>query len=468
MSSLAVVRSSLSTSLARYLRSWGLWVLLVIALIGSRFFVSREDGQAIVIAVHDHLPVMTSAMLGVSLGIVVSTLMLPIGFVYLRSNTTRKQPWQVGEVTPASRVAIALGRFFADTAVMAMVLAALTVAGFILAFLRLAPGDIRPLEILVGLWLVAGPAVMGLAAIRILFDAIPWTRGALGEVLMFVLWIASLAMPITAGDRAVGFASNMSDFAGFLSPLTYAAPSDGKRHGTPDISIGGVEVKPGHISLDVMAGLTAPGYPQSRLAWAGLACLAAAGAGLLYRPHRPKRRSEAAGKLARLLSAGPPKPANPAAPAARPSPLPWLGLVAAELRLIGGGRLTLLLALAAALAGVAADYRHLGAAAALLLLAFQLSAEAGRAEANGLRPLAITAPFGPMARRLAFVTAGAIWGVLLALPAFATHPWLDVLKQGVAPAVVAALAAMVLGAVTRSAFTPRLVLLVAWYVYLSA
>ena len=37
MSSLAVVRSSLSTSLARYLRSWGLWVLLVIALIGSRF-----------------------------------------------------------------------------------------------------------------------------------------------------------------------------------------------------------------------------------------------------------------------------------------------------------------------------------------------------------------------------------------------------------------------------------------------
>jgi hypothetical protein len=468
MSSLAIVRSSLTTSSARYLRSWGLWVLLVIALIGSRFFVSRDDGQAVVIAVHDQLPVLTSAMLGVSLGIVVSTLLLPIGFIYLRSNTTRRQPWQVEEVTPASRVAVALGRFFADVGVLAAVLAALTLAGFILALLRITPSDIRPGDIIAGLWLVAGPAVMGLAAIRILFDAVPWTRGALGEVLFFVLWMASIAMPVATGGRTVGFTPNLTDFAGFISPLTYAAPSDGKQHATPDLTIGGAAVKPGRIPLDVMAGLTAPGYPESRLAWAAIACAVAAGAGLLYRPHRPRRRSEISGKLARLLSAGPPRPANPNAPPARLSALPWLGLVAAEFRLIGGGRLFMLLALAAAASGLAADYRHVGAAVMLLLLLFRFSAQAGRTEAKGLRALTLTAAHSPMARRIAFVIAAAAWSLLLAIPAFVTHPWLAVLEQGVAPGVAAAATAAVLGAVTRSAFTPRLVLLVAWYAYLSS
>ena len=40
-----------------------------------------------------------------TLGIVISTLLLPIAFVYLRSNATRRQPWQVEETTAASRVA---------------------------------------------------------------------------------------------------------------------------------------------------------------------------------------------------------------------------------------------------------------------------------------------------------------------------------------------------------------------------
>jgi hypothetical protein len=467
MNGVAVVRSSLTTSLARYLRSWGLWALLVIALVGSRFFVSREDGQAITIAVHEHLPVLTSAMLGVSLGIVVSTLLLPVGYVYLRANTTRRQPWQIEETTAASRVAIAFGRFLADVAVMAMVLAALTLAGFILALLRLAPAEIRPLEIIAGLWLVAGPALMGLAAIRILFDALPFTRGAFGDFAYFVLWIASLAMPIV-GERAMGFAANMSDFPGFISPLTYAAPGDGHRHRTPDVSIGATLVKHGRINLDVMAGLTAPGYVESRIAWAGIACAVAALAGVLYRRHRPRRKLQAQGLVARLLSSGPPGSADPQARAARPSALPWLGLLVGELRLIAGGRLSLLLALLATAAGLAGDYRHVGAAAALLLLIFRLSAQAGRAEAKGLRPLAVTAPLTPMARRIAFVLAGAIFSLLLAIPALATHPWTDVLVQGVAPGAVAALAACLLAALSRSAFTPRLVLLIAWYAFLSA
>ena len=83
--------------------------------------------------------------------------------------------------------------------------------------------EIRPLELIAGLWLVAGPAMLGLAALRVLFDAIPWTRGAFGEVLYFVLWMASLVLPVTAGERAVCLAQNLTEFHDFISPLSYAA-----------------------------------------------------------------------------------------------------------------------------------------------------------------------------------------------------------------------------------------------------
>ena len=86
----------------------------------------RDDGTTIVISVADKLPVMTSSVIGVCLGVVVSTLLMPAAYIYLRANTNRRQPWQVEEVTAASRVAIALGRYGADVSVLFGSLAALT------------------------------------------------------------------------------------------------------------------------------------------------------------------------------------------------------------------------------------------------------------------------------------------------------------------------------------------------------
>lgn len=95
MSASVISASSFSTSMLRYGRSRALWLMLLVAPIGARYMLPFEDGGGIKIAVGDALPVMTSPFLGVSLGIIVSTLLLPIAWLYLRSNTTRRQPWQV-------------------------------------------------------------------------------------------------------------------------------------------------------------------------------------------------------------------------------------------------------------------------------------------------------------------------------------------------------------------------------------
>jgi hypothetical protein len=459
----AVARSSLRTSLTRYSRSWGLWLLLLIAPVAARFWIPGENDNIVVIAVNGMAPVMTSAMLGVALGIVTSTLLLPAAFIYLRSNATRSQPWQIEETTAASRVAIALGRFAADVAVLGAVLAAMTVAGWFIAW-AIGPADgVHLARITLGLWLIAAPALMGVAALRMLFDSFRRTRGALGEVLFFVVWMASIVIPAAGADRNDNFAGNMLDFAGFVRPLSYSLPEGSKG----EFAIGAAPVGHGHIALDVMSGLMSEGYVASRFAFAGLAVLLAAFAGLVYQPHPPRRRRRRTGWIARLLAPGAPPAADAGAPAAAATAVPMLGLLAAEARLIARGRLWQATAVLAALSGLLLDFRTVAGPAALLLLIFGLTAHAGRSERPGLVALTGTAALGPMVRRGAFVLAGTGLSLTMAIPA-AIRTGGEPLLLALATGGAASLGAVLLGAWTRSAFAPRLVLLIAWYGYLSA
>ena len=463
MNAAAISASSLTTSLLRYGRSRALWLMLLVAPLGARYMLPFEDGGGVKIAVGNALPVMTSPFLGVSLGIIVSTLVMPIAWLYLRSNTTRRQPWQVEEVTIGSRIAVALGRFAADAAVLLGVLAALNLAGIYLSTFMLEGDALNIAELSFAMWVVAGPAMIGLAALRILFDARPLLRSGFGDFAYFCVWIGSIAAPI-ATDKAEhpSFGANMWDFAGFVTPLKYGAPP-----GTDSFSIGGGFAATGTIDLDVMAGLMSPGYLESRLAWIGVAIALVIIAGLIYAPHKAKKKAVLAGRLGALLNAGPPPRAIANAPAAKRAPADAVGLVISEFRLIGSGRVFLLLAAVVAAISALADFRHVASPAALLLLLFALSAHAGRSEARGLVALTKAAPFAPMARRGAFIVAGALWTTLLALPAAAPAVALDVLPLAAASGAVAATVAIVLSTLTGSSFAARLVLLVLWYGYAS-
>ncbi|OAN62273.1 hypothetical protein [Sphingomonas sp. TDK1] len=461
---IAVARATFIANLVRASRGWGLWLLLLAGPVGARFMIARDDGSGVQIAVGKHLPVISSAVLGVSLGIVVSTLLLPIGFLYLRANATRRQPWQIDEVTSASRVAIALGRFAADVVVLLAMLSTLTLAGGFLGWL-IVTGPLDLPRIAALLWLIAAPALIGLAAVHRFLDALPLTRRAAGELVFFILWFASLAMPAAVASQPSSFLVNLADFPGFVRPLAGPVPLAGQ-----DVVIGGVEgLAPGRAPLDVMAGVLAPGYIASRLAWTGIALVLAVLGGLLYRPHRHRARHKSGGVFDRLLAPKPRRTASLAeSPPAQGIGLPYLGLVLAEFRLIGAGRLFTLLAIAAALAGLAADYRHIGGAAAGLLLVFALSAHAGRSEAKGLLALTRTAPLPAMIRRVAFLVAGLGWGLLLALPASAIRLSAAPLFQGGGVALVAALIATMIATISHSGFAGRLVLILLWYVYIAA
>jgi hypothetical protein len=461
---LAVASSSLTTSLHRYGRSTGLWILLLIAPVGARFMIAARGDDHALVSVNGQVPWLTSQTLGMAVGVVIATLLMPAAFIYLRANVNKRQPWQVEEVSPASRAAMMFGRWLADVAVLAAVLTATSAAACLLALFMLPLREVNLAHVIIPIWAIAAPPLAMTASLRILFDARRWTRGWLGEVLFFIFWMASLVL-IAAGDKSTGFAANMLDLPGFMSPLSYA------RGGLDNFTIGGGEITPGSppIVLDIMSGVFAPGYLAARLTWLVVTAMIPLIAGLIYAPHVAGRARRPARWL-KMLQPGKAPPADPAAPPARPAFIAWLGVLTSEARLIASGRLMMLAMGAVALAGAFVPWSAVAAPAVMLLLVFGATAHAGRSEQAGLLALTRTGLVTPMARRAAFVCAGALLAVIMSAGAIAQalirgelRPLVEAPLMGAATA----LAAIGLGAATRSATAPRLVLLIAWYGYLN-
>lgn len=314
----------------------GLWILLLVAPVGARFMIAARGADTTLIAVDNRVPWLTSPVLGVTLGVVIATLLLPVAFIYLRSNVTRHQPWQVEEVSPAGRIAMAYGRWLADIAVLAAVLAATTAAGCLLAVLLLPLDEVDPASIILTLWVIAAPPVAMVGSLRLLLDARRLTRGPMGEVLFFVFWMASLVF-VLAGGQSGGYGANMTDLPGFMSPISHG------QGGTDNFIIGGAEIPPGSvpIRLDIMSGVMADGYLAARLTWLGIAALVPLLAGLIYAPHVAGKNRTSPAWL-KFLEPGRAQPANPDARPARAGQLPRLALVIAEARLMAGSRKGLL------------------------------------------------------------------------------------------------------------------------------
>jgi hypothetical protein len=117
-------------------------------------------------------------------------------FLDLRANLNRQQLWQIVEVTPASRVAASLGAFFADTAVLLLLLSVMGLAGWLMV------------------WFV-------LAALRRLVQSFSLTRRAIGDVLFFLFWLFSLFAPLMAHSAVNTYRANLWDFGVSILPLSH-------------------------------------------------------------------------------------------------------------------------------------------------------------------------------------------------------------------------------------------------------
>ena len=457
------IRTHARVQFLRHLRSPALWLLALATPVAARYLVPRESADYTVIAVNRAFLELSPAVIGLQLGVLMAIILTPLAYIFLRAGPTRRQPWQAEDVTPARRSAQLLGHWAADSGALWLLMLALAIAGVILSFFRLPLSEVNPFQTVVALCLIAAPALVVVAGFRTIFSARPALRKAGGDVLFFFLWIGLITLSaafFAGGDGA----SPIYDVFGFAAPLEGAVDEP-----ITELVIGGApqavsETKT--IAIDAMSGVLAPGFLLSRLFWIGVMGLLVFATGFVFKPRRPKwRMANSAQNTAHH------------APQFTTSPIPAApvtsGLAAAlisDIKQILGGKIFLPLIGVIALAGAVLPLRGMVGPALLLVLIFPLTAHGARWQPKALRHLSGTLALGPLAQFSTRLCAGVVICALACLPAFVrifitgeTAQLQDIAAIGLALPV----AAITLGHLTRGAVAGRLLLLMAWYVYLN-
>ena len=265
----------------RHLRHPALWVVIIVTMIGARFFIPLPGDGYVTLSINSSYPVLTSPVIGLQLGIIASLLMTPLAYIYLRAGPTKVQPWQIGDVTPSRRFSLKLGQGAADIAALWLVLFLIGIAGIILTVFRLPLSEVRPFQTFPILFVIAGPALAIIVGLRHFFDSRPKLRGAGGDVLFFLVWMAGNV--IAAVLFEVENASLFSDMFGYAASASVSTDET-----ITALAVGGAPSTEGFIELEPNRAFSNLEYLSARGFWLlsaiGMLVLSA----LVYRPRKFK------------------------------------------------------------------------------------------------------------------------------------------------------------------------------------
>ncbi|MEP3889303.1 MAG: hypothetical protein ABJN69_02480 [Hellea sp.] len=466
--------STAKTDWTRYLRSPALWFVALAAPIAAHYMVPDKEAAYAVLTINKMIPRLSPSGLGLELGVLTATLLTPLAYIFLRAGPTRHRPWQVSDVAPHSRMVVTLGRWVSDTAALWVLLGCLTLAGLILGIFRLED-DANVLKTICALWLPAAPSLALIAAIRLFLDARNLTRRWLGDVIFFILWIMLLMSGMIGSfDSETGFMISRPfvDPFGFTSPIVGSAD-----YPVSGVTIGGsANANTGEtVAIEAWRGVTDIAYVSSRVFWLAIAAGLATLAGLIWAPM--KTRPTAILKNKKGMTPEAQKSASISeTPFRALAPIhskgqSLTGLLVSEIRLILRSKVWLILLVAAALAGFNLPFRTAAAPAILLALIFPLSEEASRWDKKTTVQLLDTMGPSRIQRIGGLLTAS----MLIALAAFIPSLGKVIMSgeyqalKTIAIIVIGAPAVIIgLGALTRNAVAGRLIMLIAWYVFLSS
>lgn len=470
MSYASLLRSSVLFELQRHLRNPALMLVALAAPIAAHYMVPDKEATYAVLSINGQIPLLTAPILGLELGVLAATLLTPLAYIFLRAGPSRIRPWQVTDITPHTRPIWALGRWVSDTFALWVLLAALTVSGLILGIFRLeADADI--VQTTIALWLPAAPALALIAAIRLILDARPLTRGWVGDVGFFFIWMTLIIAGIigtTDPDTDQIILNPITDAFGFVSPIVGSVDFP-----VTAVSIGGSTNTGGTVITDAWRGVTDGSYVSTRLIWLGIAAGLSLLAGLIWAP--VKLRSPKAHKTS--IDA----PARAAAAIANipfsPPQTPNVGttnmaaVCFSEMMLMLQPRLWAIVLFGATVVGAVLPFRLMAGPLIMLCLIFPIAEASARWQNRTTQHLLDTLGPRQMGRSLALFAASACLALLVTLPSAVravVQNEMQTLMQIAMISIAMPAALVFLGALSKSAVTGRLVMLIVWYVYLSS
>jgi hypothetical protein len=297
-----------------------------------------------------------SAWVGSLMAVVTVSFVGWFGFYLVKNTVERDERTGVGQIiatTPLSRIEYALGKWLSNFVVLAALCMILLLAAVVMQLFQREDPVFNLWALAAPLLFVALPFMALIAAFAIFFEAVPWLRGGLGNVVYFFLFIALMVFAITSFGQAYpqlepfGIRLFSNDMAAALQQVYPNHDPENFTLGASDTPVQGTFYWSGlHWT---------PGLIAIRLSWIAISAAFAALAGLIFNRFDTPAASVGGGsRLGRLFSrpggSAAARVGEPAALAAVPTPrqLSPLGewsyrprfgrLLLAELRLLLKGQ----------------------------------------------------------------------------------------------------------------------------------
>lgn len=222
--------------LGRLRRPATLVTFLLLCFVAYLWVPDPSSGQALMI-VDNQRALYNSAAMALATGVLCSFLLGLVGYYLVSESLTRDARSRRGFViaaSPVSNLEYLLGKCLGNAVFLGALVLGYLVSSMAMQLVRgEAPLEIGPYLLTYGL--LAPPAIFFVSGIAVLFQAIPWLGGKLGDVVYFFIWMFMLAATITSQEasRGVSFASYID-----VSGLAFCVGKLKAQTGTDSIAIG--------------------------------------------------------------------------------------------------------------------------------------------------------------------------------------------------------------------------------------
>ena len=192
-------------------RSYGFLITLGITLYVGCFFIPPNHSSYATMQIAGHRGLYNSAYLGSLMALLISPFLSLAGFYLVKNAIDRDIQTGVGQIlatTTLSKSVYTIGKTISNFAVLAVMVAIMGVAAIVMQFVRQEDPTLHLGQLLIPLIFISLPVVFVVAGLAVLFEAIPWLRGGLGNVLYFFLWVSALSAPVVRLDTKTHGAYN--------------------------------------------------------------------------------------------------------------------------------------------------------------------------------------------------------------------------------------------------------------------
>lgn len=208
-------------------RSFRFVVVLMATLLACAYMLPPFDAGYVVMQLGNARGWFNSAWIGFVFGATGAAILPLLGFYLVKDSVQRDRDTRVGALlaaSPISGLGYVVAKFLSNVAVFASVLGVATLMAPFLQWWRAEDLAINPLVVAAHAALIAGPSLLAVSALAVLFECLPLLRGALGNVVFFFLWGAVLSADIARPDSMREGASGpmferTADMLGIAMPL---------------------------------------------------------------------------------------------------------------------------------------------------------------------------------------------------------------------------------------------------------